>query len=318
MHDMGIDEPLVQAPFSQSEVGMCQLAGDGTVMRVNSRFCDIVRMREPDCLGKALTGWVHEQDRPACAGMLASVDGGRQPSASRAIRLDMGPAPDVWVQLTLVCVRDADGRFLHHLGVFKDITSFKMAEAAFLRQHALFSRIMRHSPVGLLHLEPDGGIGISNPEAARILGLPGDGAEGDRNMFSAIRWHVERDSALVEMDRPLRPESFSEQDVYRVLLPDGREHHVLIRASQVEKDEDLLEGAVLVLEDVTGRLQAERECERLQRELDQTALQLVRSNRRIQELLDEINRGESPSDAQRRDRSNSTATGRFPVPVEVV
>lgn len=311
-------EALIQAPFDQGEVGMCQMMADGVLLRVNRRFCDIVRAREQNCLGGAFSGWIHPDDRPVCAGMLATIATGRQPSSGRAIRLDMGNAPSAWVQLTLIAVCDAEGALQHILGVLKDITEFKMAEDAFRRQHALFSRIMRHSPVGLIHLEPDGVIGMSNPEAARILGLPGDGAEGDQTAFSVIRWQAEHAGVPVEMDLPLRPESFPEPGAYRVFLPDGRERLVSVRISQVEKDEDLLEGAVLVLEDVTDRIRSEHERDRLHRELKQAVQQLERSNRQLQELLHEKMESAGVPDPKHREVPEACASAHFPVPAEVV
>jgi PAS domain-containing protein len=116
----------------------------------------------------------------------------------RQFRLDMGDAPVVWVNCTLSAVRNPDGTMQHVFGVLKDITPHKLTEEEFARQHALFSRISQNSPVGLVHLEPDGGIGFANLEANRIFGLCAADAEQDRERFLAIRWRPAGEGRAVE------------------------------------------------------------------------------------------------------------------------
>jgi PAS domain S-box-containing protein len=278
-------ESLVAAPFEQAEVGMFQVSEAGLLTRASHRFCDLLRRTEAACLGNPLGTLLLPEDAGIFTDMLARVCGGEAPSLMRQFRLDMGDAPVVWVNCTLSAVRNPDGTMQHVFGVLKDITPHKLTEEAFARQHALFSRISQNSPVGLVHLEPDGGIGFANLEANRIFGLCAADAEQDRERFLAIRWRPAGEGRAVENAFVALPEQFSVPGIFQITLPDGRSRHVSVRASSLQKEQDLLEGAVLVVEDVSAKIRAEAERERLNQELTRAVAELERSNAQLQEEI---------------------------------
>jgi PAS domain S-box-containing protein len=278
-------ESLVAAPFEQAEVGMFQVSEAGLLTRASHRFCDLLRRTEAACLGNPLETLLLPEDAGIFTDMLARVCGGEAPSLMRQFRLDMGDAPVVWVNCTLSAVRNPDGTMQHVFGVLKDITPHKLTEEAFARQHALFSRISQNSPVGLVHLEPDGGIGFANLEANRIFGLCAADAEQDRERFLAIRWRPAGEGRAVENAFVALPEQFSVPGIFQITLPDGRSRHVSVRASSLQKEQDLLEGAVLVVEDVSAKIRAEAERERLNQELTRAVAELERSNAQLQEEI---------------------------------
>lgn len=292
---------LVQAPFEQAEVGMFQLNDIGEFTRVSARFCDMSRRFEGNCLGTPFVSILLAEDAPVFAEMLRQLLGGGPPSMMRQFRLDMRGAPVVWVNCTLSLVRDEKGVLLHLFGVLKDITTVKLSEEAFARQHALFSRISQNSPVGLVHLEPGGTIGFSNLEANRIFGLAGLGDEVEQERFRAIRWQPFGEVKAAEQVFTAQPELFAVPGVFRIDLPDGRNRHVSVRASRLAMEEDLLEGAVLVVEDVSAKIRAEAERERLNLELAHTVSELERSNAQLQEEIREHRQTEMLLEASRKE-----------------
>ena len=294
-------ESLVAAPFEQAEVGMFQVSEAGLLTRVSHRFCDLLRRTEAACLGNPLGTLLLPEDAGIFTDMLARVCGGEAPSLMRQFRLDMGDAPVVWVNCTLSAVRNPDGTMQHVFGVLKDITPHKLTEEAFARQHALFSRISQNSPVGLVHLEPDGGIGFANLEANRIFGLCAADAEQDRERFLAIRWRPVGEGRAVENAFVALPEQFSVPGIFQITLPDGRSRHVSVRASSLQKEQDLLDGAVLVVEDVSAKIRAEAERERLNQELTRAVAELERSNAQLQEEIREHRRTEALLELSRKE-----------------
>ena len=294
-------ESLVTAPFEQAEVGMFQVSEAGLLTRASHRFCDMLRRSEASCLGRSLESLLLPADAKIFPDMLALVCKGELPSLMRQFRLDMGDAPVLWVNCTLSAVRNPDGSLQHVFGVFKDITPHKLAEEAFARQHALFSRISQNSPVGLVHLEPDGSIGFANLEANRIFGLSSADPDQDRERFLSIQWRSTGEGRASENAFVALPEQFSVPGVFQITLPDGRLRHVSVRASALHREQDLLEGSVLVVEDVSAKIRAESERERLNQELARTVSELEQSNSQLQEEIREHRQTEALLELSRRE-----------------
>ncbi len=293
--------PLVETPFEQAEVGMFQVSAEGCLTRVSNRFCDMVRRKEERCRNRQFTEMIVAEDAALFQQMLQAILHGGAPSLMRQFRLDMQGAPAIWVNCTMSAVRDAEGELLHIFGVLKDITAHKLTEEAFHRQHALFSRISQNSPVGLVHLQTDGSIGFANLEANRIFGLTGANRKEDEERFLTIRWQPQGETRNAGQSFVARPDQFSVPGVFQIALPDGRSRHVSVRASELEKDEDLLEGSVLVVEDVSAKIRAEAERERLNQELARAVSELERSNAQLQAEIREHRQTEALLEASRKE-----------------
>jgi len=136
------NEAKFRAFFETAAVGTVQLDLDGCYLDVNDRYCQItgysrdelLRMRPPDLS--------HPQDRTRDAEQLSEFLQGRLPVQDLEKRYVRKDGRSVWVQVSEVLIRDAEGRPQRAAGVVQDITQRKATELDLerakqaLQQHA--------------------------------------------------------------------------------------------------------------------------------------------------------------------------------------
>jgi diguanylate cyclase (GGDEF)-like protein len=105
-------ETRFRKTFELAAAGMAHLGLDGSFLRVNQRLCEILGMEESELVGRAVGEVLH------------AAAGDRR--ERRFLRKDGG---EVWVDLTIAPVNDADGVRQYDVAVIEDITQRKQADA---------------------------------------------------------------------------------------------------------------------------------------------------------------------------------------------
>lgn len=109
-----------------------------------------------------------------------------------------------WERASISPVFDAQGRIANFMAVKENITEFKEAEEARRRSEERFRAVVTALAEGVLLLDADGRIILSNAAAERILGHRGEALPGCRLEDLNLRWLSERGETIARSDHPVR------------------------------------------------------------------------------------------------------------------
>jgi PAS domain S-box-containing protein len=179
----------LNALFENAAVGMAEVAIDGTWLRVNTPLARITGYSKDALLAKTFHEITHPEDRDADAPHLEIMRTGATDSYSLEKRYLRQDQSIVWVNVTLSCVRDADGVIDHLIAVVEDISKRKSAED---RQQMLM-RELAHRGMNLL---------------AVVQSIAGRSLTGDRSLAEAKSVFIGRLQALSQTFSTLTTEAF--------------------------------------------------------------------------------------------------------------
>ncbi len=160
----------------------------------------------------------------------------------------------------------------HMAAAFIEITERLRSHAALRRSEEKHRRLFETMAQGVLHLDDEGRILLSNPAASRILGLPPDRLRG-REAFDDRWLPTRRDGSDFWIEEQpttrARGSSAPQHAVLGVVNPgDGQRRWLEVTAVRAGATDNVEAPAVYVtLLDMTERVQAEQERERLEAQL---------------------------------------------------
>ncbi len=123
-------EERYRSIFEQAAVGMCHVAKDGTLQRVNQYFCNILGYTADEILGQTFEMLIPPN---SCSIDLTQTDHTLNSNVrfymleKCLIRKDKSA---IWVNLSASIVRSHSGDLQYYIGVIEDITQRKRSEAA--------------------------------------------------------------------------------------------------------------------------------------------------------------------------------------------
>ena len=118
-------EELFRGIFEQASVGIAQVAPDGTIMRANEAFCEMVGYPQDELTGMTFQEITHPDDVEPDVNYIQQMLRGeisRYSMEKRYIRKD---GDIVWANLSVGMVRNADGSPAYFASVVEDITEDK-------------------------------------------------------------------------------------------------------------------------------------------------------------------------------------------------
>ncbi len=256
---------------------------DGRLEFLNKRWLDYSGMS----LAEALVGAnraVHPDDLP-----IATRSWERMRLAGEAydqeLRLRRADGEYRWFLVRTVPLKDARGNVVRWYGISTDIEDRRRAEQAALESRRLLDQVLATLPVGAIVVNRTGDVVTANTAARRIWGgeLIASGAE--RRAKVKAFWH--------ETGVPLAPEELPSvramsggapvlNEVIDIEAFDGRRKTIENSAAPIRSG-DAIVGAVVVNQDVTERVRAEKR----QRAL---AAQTQRLSRRLLSVQEEERR----------------------------
>jgi PAS domain S-box-containing protein len=152
---MQAQDQILQAIFDQAAVGIAQISLDGTWLRVNKRYCQMLGYSEAELRSKTLKDFTHPDD---CAEVL---DARRQllegtislhSMEKRYIRRD---GTVFWGKLNRSLVRNDENLPQYFIAVVEDITEKKLAERALMESEQRFRNMADAAPVMIWVSGPD-------------------------------------------------------------------------------------------------------------------------------------------------------------------
>jgi PAS domain S-box-containing protein len=195
----------------------------------------------------------------------------------------------------------ADGSVVGAAVNSRDITAVRRMEEALQRERDLVARITETSPVGIIVLDREGRIAYANSQLERGLGLSREEILG--RLFNDPAWPV-----LDDDGSPLAPERlpFNQlvgdgQTLYdvqhTVVLPDQRKLLLSMNAAPLLDESGRFDGAVMTVQDITARAEAEetmrRYTDRLQVLNEQVQRYAVELEQRVTERTAELEESEA-------------------------
>jgi two-component system cell cycle sensor histidine kinase/response regulator CckA len=141
------------------------------------------------------------------------------------------------------------------------------------RSSALFSRVMETSPAGIVLLDRHGAILTANPQAIRVLGLTADQITG--LTYNDPRWRITdfEGNPFPDEQLPFRLVVDTGRPVHGVQHaiepPQGRRILLTINAAPLLDESGRVEGVVATVEDVTPRVETERDLRQSRREWEE-------------------------------------------------
>lgn len=176
---------------------------------------------------------------------------------------------------------DSEGKIYAVGGVCTDITALKKTEAELKEAEDKYRGIFEHSPLGILHVDKEGIFTTSNQKLADILSSSVDKLIGF-DALKSIKDEGMRDAIISVLSGRISHYEGS----YQSVTGEGKPH---VRGvfSPIFSNEGLANGAIGIIEDITGRKQAEDALQKAHNELEQrVAERTAQLDRRTESLME--------------------------------
>ena len=156
-------EARLNATFDNAAIGIAQVGTDGTWLRVNARLCNIVGYSAEELLARTFQAITHPDDLDSDLAGARRMLAGEIDTYSIEKRYLRKTGGVVWVNLTVGCVRAADGAIEYFISVVEDITERKKADGALRLSEARFRSLALASSHLVWTISADGRALEENP-----------------------------------------------------------------------------------------------------------------------------------------------------------
>jgi PAS domain S-box-containing protein len=121
-------EARFRSTFENAAVGIVHVAPDGSLLRANSRFCEIVGWPPEELSARTFQNITFPDDLEANLVLLKRVLAGEINQYAMEKRYLRKDGTVIWANLTVGCVRKRDGAIDYLISVIEDVTKRKQAE----------------------------------------------------------------------------------------------------------------------------------------------------------------------------------------------
>ncbi len=133
-------EARFRATFENAAVGIGHNAPDGSWLRVNQKLCDILGYTQDEISKLTFQDITHPDDLAADLDLMARVQSGELGEFQIEKRYIRKGGEIVWINLSVGCVRDADGTLEYYIAIVEDISEQKAAQ----QQEKLLVKELNH------------------------------------------------------------------------------------------------------------------------------------------------------------------------------
>lgn len=219
----------------------------------NQRAAHIVEMELDDMLAHGYLHRIHPEDRPIVAERRKRRLAGETEPTRYEIRLQMADGRVKWIDIGVTLVPWEGGGAT--LTFFSDVTERKKLEARLTQTLAERETILNSSMIGIASLTPEGRFKWANPAMLRIFGgEQGGGFDSIEPVYLDRAQYLEVGSAVAQAVAQGRRYE-TELQMRRL---DGQPIWVALSGQAIRVD-DLSQGTVWTVQDVTQRKQAEED-----------------------------------------------------------
>lgn len=152
--------------FSTASVGIALADFEGRLLEVNGVYGRMLGYEPTEMLGMRVSQFTHPEDSAQELDFLAAIARGERDTYQMEKRYISRDGREFWVELSVGCQRDPEGRPLHLIGVVSDITERKRDQAA-LR---LMGEVFRQAGEAILVTDHDNRIVMVNQAFTALTG----------------------------------------------------------------------------------------------------------------------------------------------------
>ncbi len=252
-------EARFRTAFENSNVGMCLVALDGTLMEVNAAFAGMIGRTAGEMIGRRVIDFTHPDDLQHRSQFIRSLLEERNPSGVDERRFLHRDGSVVFTQVCASLKLDQGGSPEYFISLVLDITQRKKDEEELQLAHYC----VNHAAVGIMRIRDDARILDANNHACRSLGYSRDELVGKTvfdidPMISEGDWIKHRKSLAASGVRTV-------ERIHR--RKDGTEFPVEITINHLKRGEEGF--SFSFINDISHRVRDEQEKQKLETQLRQ-------------------------------------------------
>src|SRR5579885_247743 len=254
-------EGRARRSFEDVATAMTMIGPDGRFRRVNAAACRLFGYRAEELLAMTALDLTHPDDIAASQEQMRRLLAGEAASIlfeKRYIRRD---GRVIWAAVHSSAVRDEQGAPLYLLTRAYDITARRQAEATLRASEERFRGLFDTMRAGVLLLDPEGTILLSNPAAQEVLGRPAAQLHG-RPFLDPAFGPVREDGTPLpaserSLERVVQDGKTMQNVVVGVTRPNGKRVWLLATAHPLRDSTGRVTQIIYSFMDITWRKEAE-------------------------------------------------------------
>ncbi len=254
-------EGRARRSFEDVATAMTMIGPDGRFLRVNAAACRLFGYRAEELLAMTALDLTHPDDIAASQEQMRRLLAGEAASIlfeKRYIRRD---GRVIWAAVNSSAVRDEQGAPLYLLTRAYDITARRQAEATLRASEERFRGLFDTMRAGVLLLDPEGTILLSNPAAQEVLGRPAAQLHG-RPFLDPAFGPVREDGTPLpaserSLERVVQDGKTMQNVVVGVTRPNGKRVWLLATAHPLRDSTGRVTQIIYSFMDITWRKEAE-------------------------------------------------------------
>jgi PAS domain S-box-containing protein len=266
---MDTEDKTLKAIFDHAALGIAQIGVDGSYLRVNDRYCQMLGYSESELRTKTVRDITHPDDcDDVLAGRRQLLEGtiSSHSMEKRYIRRD---GTVFWGKLNRSLVRDHDNLPKFFIAVVADITERIQAEQALRDRERQLVLAQNAARLGIWDRDLRTGVTSTSGEFARLHGLTLDQIPRDQEEWYQLVHPGDRERLRAEYRESLERRRVWDTE-FRVVWPDGTIHWLLAKGTVFRDDAGRPVRLTGVNLDITEQKRAEvalRQSEQLNKEV---------------------------------------------------
>ncbi len=264
-------ESLFRNTLEHAPVGIAFANRDGSYRHCNVAFCSMVGFSAAELTGRSIASITAAEDRAATAEGLARLWRGEIPYLDIEKRYVRKDGSALWVRVSTSRVSGGDGPECT-VEFLRDISVRKRIAAELLQHQTLLATVIAELPLALLACDVEGRVTHYNRSAIGLFGIPtaSSGAARPAYPITSDVFRADGKTPVPREQRPLacalRGEEATDLE-YVIVTPELAQRTVLASARRLVAPGGEPLGAVVVVQDITERRQAEQELEAVHKQL---------------------------------------------------
>ena len=157
--------------FDYAAIGRAIANPQGRFIRVNNSFCQLIGYTNEELLTKTWMKITHPEDIKTSLNYAQDLVSGKIPSFRNVHRLLHKKGNSIWVDLTVVVLRDQEGNPIYVVGDIVDITERVLAEQALKESEEIYREFVEGTDDLITQVDQQAMITFVNHRSREIFGL---------------------------------------------------------------------------------------------------------------------------------------------------